>query len=163
MKIAARIFSLLASLLIFVLVFHKPEGTPPDNFELVFSVGIGVYVLLAYIFQHFARVRGEYSHDDTPRNWLQRAWADRSKRFWILLAIVAPLAVAGPFLAPYTGTPLSFSQEVITSAISFVLFIAIAWFASRRREAPSSGFPRYGIILVLLAFIFLLAALFFKR
>jgi len=162
-KIAARIFSLLGSLLIFVVVFHKPEDRPPDNFQLYFSMATGVCLLLAYIFQHLARMRGEYSHDHTPRNWLERAWADRSKRFWILLVIVAPLAVAGPFLAPYTGTPLSFSQEVITSAISFVLFIAIAWFASRRREASSSGFPRYGVILVVLAFIFFLAAFFFKR
>ena len=163
MKSVARIFSLLASLLIFVMVFHTPVGRPPDNFELALSGAIGLCLLLAYIFQHLARVRGEYSHHSTPRNWLQRAWADRSKRFWILVATALPLAAVGLFFAPHTSPPLSFSQEVITTAISFVVFIAIAWFTTRRREGSSSGFPRSGIILVVLALIFFLAALFFKR
>jgi hypothetical protein len=161
-KALAYISALLASALMLVGVYHKPLGLPEDS-DIYFFMAGGVCLIAFYVFQHRARLQGDHSAPPPPRNWLQRTWADRSKRFWFALVVVAPLAIAGPFLAPYTGSALSFRQEVITSAISFILFIAIVWFASRRREASSSGLPRFGIIMIALAIIFLFGALFFKR
>jgi hypothetical protein len=103
----------------------------PEDSDIYFFLAGGVCLIGFSIFQHRARLRGEFA-GETPRNWFQRTWADRSKRFWLALVVVAPVAIAGPFLAPYTGSTLSFSQEVITSVISFVIFVAILWLLLRR-------------------------------
>jgi predicted PurR-regulated permease PerM len=42
------------------------------------------------------------------------------------------MAIAGPFLAPYAGSTFSFAQEVVSSAISLIIFVAILWFFLRR-------------------------------
>jgi hypothetical protein len=103
-----------------------------EDSDICFFLAGGACLIGFFIFQHRARLHGDYAGETTPRNWFQRTWADRSKRFWLALVLVAPVAMAGPFLAPYTGSTLSFSQEVITSVISFVIFVAILWLLLRR-------------------------------
>jgi uncharacterized membrane protein len=129
-KTAVYISGLLASALMLVGVYHKPLGLPED-FDIYFLLAGGVCLIGCFIFQHRARLHGEHT---APRNWFQRTWADRSRRFWFAVAVVAPVAIAGPFLASFTGSTLSFSQEVLSSAISFIIFVAILWFLRRRGD-----------------------------
>jgi hypothetical protein len=56
---------------------------------MYFFTAAGVCLISFSILQHKARLRGEYAANSTRRNWLQRTWADRSKRFWLALIIVA--------------------------------------------------------------------------
>jgi hypothetical protein len=132
-KAAAYVSGLLAAVLMLVGVYHKPLRLPEDS-DIYFLLAGGVCLIGCFIFQHRARLHGEYEAQATPRNWFQRTWADRSKRFWVALGIVAPVAIAGPFLAPYTGSTSSFSHEVLRSAISFILFAAILWLLLRRGD-----------------------------
>jgi hypothetical protein len=118
-------------ILVLAAVYQEPLGLPEES-DTVLFVAAGV-CLVIFVLRRRRRTRSQKAgaNASVPQNWFQRTWADKSKRFWLALAVVDALALIGLFIAQYTGSTLSFSQQVLTSVISFALFTAVAWFITR--------------------------------
>ena len=78
-----------------------------------------------------------------------------------MVAVIAFAAATFPFLEPYTGVNLSVPQQVFSSVVSFVVFVAIAFLATRKRQ-DLTAVSRFYIIMFAIAAMCALGALYFE-
>jgi Na+/melibiose symporter-like transporter len=131
---AEYILSYLCSALILAGVFHKPLGLP-DYCDVIFFLAAAVCLVFFWRVQRRRRSQpGTESSAAHPRSRLQRLWENKSKRFWLIVAMFAVVSVGSAFIGPYTVENLSFSQSVISSVITFVVGVALVLFVFRRQR-----------------------------
>jgi hypothetical protein len=131
---AEYVLSYLGSALILAGVFHKPLGLP-DYSDVVFFLAATVCLVLFWRVQRRRKSQPcTESSVAQSRSRLQRLWEDKSKRFWLAIAVFGILSVGSAFIGPYTVENLSFSQSVISSVIAFVVAVGIVLFVWRRQR-----------------------------
>jgi FtsH-binding integral membrane protein len=148
------IFACASSALMIAAVFHRSLGLA-DSFESLFLLA-GLACLACFVYLQRRRARLAAAREPTGPQPNKR-W----KRFWTMVAVVALGAATFPFLEPYTGVNLSVPQQVFSSVVSFVVFVAIAFFATRKRQDLTAVF-RFFIITFAIAAMCALAALYFE-
>jgi len=148
------IFAYASSALIMAAVFHRSLGLA-DSFESVFLLA-GLACLACFV--HLRRRRARLA---TARGPTGPEPEKRWKRFWTMVAVIAFAAATFPFLEPYTGVNLSVPQQVFSSVVSFVVFVAIAFLATRKRQ-DLTAVSRFYIIMFAIAAMCALGALYFE-
>jgi peptidoglycan/LPS O-acetylase OafA/YrhL len=136
-SIARNALLLIASVFMLASTFHQPLGLP-EGWELPLLFAAGICLLALYLLQR--RTSPVATSLPTP------------KRLWFFVVLAALICIAGFFLAPFIGPPLSVPLRALVSVISFIFIAGIIWLPSRKRN--SSTPPRLGIILVILALVF---------
>ena len=133
-SLAEYAFAYVGCALMMAAVFHKPLGLPTYSD----SVLILASLLCLFFFVRLQRRRKSQpcneSSDAHPRNKLQTLWENRSGRFWIIVVIFAINSIGFAFVGPYTVEHLSPSQAVVSSIITFIVGVALAFFVFRRKQ-----------------------------
>lgn len=160
--IITNVFLVAASIIGLLAVYHRELGLPTDS-DLFLGMAVCICLLACYLVQRKQATRKDRSSVGISRKKLQRLQTANLKGFYAVVAIVAVVALTTRFVAPYTAGSWSVSQQIVSSAIAFILFVIIAWFAMQRKTSGTAVVSRFAIVMITLGFILFLAALFFKR
>lgn len=117
----------LASVLLMLVVFHKPLGLP-DYSEIGFLVASGLCCIIYSILRRRQKSGLSPSSETLPSPADARRQRNvRLLSFFLTIGVV----LAGPFWLPYTGLTLPFPQLVIGAIVICILFVVIYLIASR--------------------------------
>jgi len=111
------IWFFLGSALIWIGLFARPLGIPPDFEEVPFLAGMGFFYL-GYRAGKKARAAGEIPAATDSQ---------KQKKFRIMLITCAVGCAATPLLLPYMGVAFPFLEAVIVSVISFFMLAGAMW------------------------------------
>jgi uncharacterized membrane protein YdcZ (DUF606 family) len=141
-----KLLFLTACLFMLAATFYRPLGLP-ERWEvpLLFAGGLCLFAFLL-----LQRRESPVSSSATP-----------PKRFWFFVVLAAVVCIAGFFLAPFIGPPLSAALRALVSVITFIFVVGIIWLRSRKRD--SSTPPCLGIVLVILALVLFALSLVFTK
>jgi peptidoglycan/LPS O-acetylase OafA/YrhL len=84
----------------------------------------------------------------------------KTKPFWYIVALAVLVSVGYPVAAPRHGPLWS---DVAPSVATFIMMVCVGWFAVRRAQRGETRSNISRIILVIVAIIFFILALIFKR
>src|SRR5438270_12583026 len=85
----------------------------------------------------------------------------KTKPFWYIVALAVLVSVGYPLAAPSHG---SLWLDVVPSVATFIMMVCVGWFAVRRAQrGETGGRSTFRIVVLILAIIFFILAMIFKR
>ena len=121
------ILILTSSVLMMVAIFHKPIGLP-DYFEGILMLAAVICFFVITRLRRRAKSQSMSIPSSTPPN------PRPARRPWLIISVLALSCVSWPFIAPYTGTVLPFTQLVIIAIVTFILSVGIVLFVRRNQQ-----------------------------
>lgn len=117
--------SVASSLLLLAGIFHGVFKLPQIAGSLMMLAG-GICMFVGVRLRQ-ARLRNpaEAPYDSSPPR--------PTSRIWMLIAIYAVTCALCPFMLPYSGLHLPFSELVVISVITFIICVTITVFTARRQ------------------------------